>query len=145
MSAMSGFKKFILRGNVIDLAIGVVIGAAFALVIGAFTNGVLSPLIGLFGSGNFDNLSWCVKGACDKTIGAKDPGHLLAYGTVLTALLQFLLTAAALYFLVVNPVNRLMERRKTEPDVESTTKQCPECLSSIPAAATRCAFCTVEQ
>jgi large conductance mechanosensitive channel len=55
------------------------------------------------------------------------------------------LTAAALYFLVVNPVNRLMERRKTEPDVESTTKQCPECLSSIPAAATRCAFCTVEQ
>lgn len=64
---------------------------------------------------------------------------------MLTALLTFLITAAVLYFFVVRPVNALMERRKTEPDVDSTTKQCGECLSSIPSAATRCAFCTVEQ
>lgn len=137
---LADFKAFVLRGNVVDLAIGVVIGAAFAGVVTAFTEGVISPLLGLFGSANFDRLDACLRGPC---VG--DTGVVLAYGRVLTAALSFLITAAVLYFLVVRPMNALMARHKTEPEVESTTKQCAECLSSIPVAATRCAFCTVEQ
>lgn len=136
---LTDFKAFVLRGNVVDLAIGVVIGAAFAAVIAAFTEGVLSPLLGLFGSTNFDDMTACLKGPC-----GTDTGVALEYGRVLTALVTFLITAAVLYFFVVRPVNALMARRRTEPEVDSTTKQCAECLSSIPEAATRCAFCTVE-
>jgi large conductance mechanosensitive channel len=139
------FKAFILRGNVVDLAIGVVIGAAFATVVSTFTQGVVSPLLGLFGNANFDTLDACIKGPCGIGRDGKPYGSLLQYGTVLTALITFLITAAVLYFFVVRPVNALMNRRRTEPEVDSTTKQCGECLSSIPVAATRCAFCTVEQ
>jgi large conductance mechanosensitive channel len=139
------FKAFILRGNVVDLAIGVVIGAAFATVVSTFTQGVISPLLGLFGNANFDTLDACIKGPCGIGKDNKPYGSLLQYGTVLTALITFLITAAVLYFFVVRPVNALMNRRRTEPEVDSTTKQCGECLSSIPVAATRCAFCTVEQ
>ena len=143
---LKDFKAFILRGNVVDLAIGVVIGAAFASVVTAFTEGVLSPLLGLFGSANFDTLHACLKGPCAfKPDGSVASGSVLEYGRVLTAAITFLITAAVLYFLVVRPVNALMARRKTEPEVASTTKECAECLSSIPLAATRCAFCTVEQ
>lgn len=134
------FKAFVLRGNVVDLAIGVVIGAAFAGVVTSFTEGVVSPLIGLFGNANFDEHVLCLKGPC-----AGGRGVTLQYGRVLTAVLQLLLTAAVLFFGVVRPTNTLMARRKTEPDVASATKDCPQCLSSIPAAASRCAFCTVEQ
>lgn len=137
---LQDFKAFVLRGNVVDLAIGVVIGAAFASVVTAFTDGLISPLLGVFGEANFDDMQACLKGVCED-----DKGVALQYGRVLTALLSFLITAAVLYFFVVRPVNALMARRKTEPDVESTTKDCPECLSSIPSAARRCAFCTVEQ
>ena len=142
---MKEFRAFILRGNVVDLAIGVVIGAAFAAVIATFTTGVISPLLGLFGNTNFDSLDACIKGPCELQPDGSFSGSLLRYGAVLTALLTFLITAAVLFFVVVRPVNALMARRKTEPDVESTTKDCAECLSSIPLAATRCAFCTVEQ
>jgi large conductance mechanosensitive channel len=139
---LKDFKAFILRGNVVDLAIGVVIGAVFATVVTTFTTGVVSPLLGLFGKANFDTLDACIKGPCSPD---GKTGSLLRYGTVLTALITFLITAAVLYFFVVRPVNALMNRRRTEPEVDSTTKQCAECLSSIPAGATRCAFCTVEQ
>lgn len=143
---LKDFKAFVLRGNVVDLAIGVVIGAAFATVVTAFTEGVVSPLIGLFGDANFDTLDACLKGPCGLDPESGDPtGSVLQYGRVLTAALSFLITAAVLYFFVVRPVNALMVRRKTEPEVDSTTKSCAECLSSIPVAATRCAFCTVEQ
>lgn len=136
---MTGFRNFILRGNVVDLAIGVVIGAAFTSVVNAVVTGLLTPLIGLFGSGNFDSYTW--------SFGAKpngDPAHVFAYGSVITAALNFLIVAGVLYFLVVRPVNHLMARFKTEPDVPATTRACPQCLSSIPVAATRCAFCTGE-
>jgi large conductance mechanosensitive channel len=142
---LTDFKAFILRGNVVDLAIGVVIGAAFATVVTTFTEGVISPLLGLFGDANFDTLSACLKGPCRvATDGKVVTGSVLQYGRVLTALMTFLITAAVLYFFVVRPVNALMARRRTEPEVDSTTKQCGECLSSIPQEATRCAFCTVE-
>jgi large conductance mechanosensitive channel len=137
---VDGFKKFILRGNVVDLAVGVVIGAAFGAVVTAFVTGVITPLIGLFGNKSFDQYTACLKN-CD----APNGGVLLKYGSVLTALLNFLIIAAVIYFFVVKPLQKLMDRFKTEPEAASPTKECPECLSSIPVAAVRCAFCTVEQ
>lgn len=142
---MDGFKKFILRGSVVDLAIGIVIGAAFSGIVTAFVTGIITPLVGLPGSQNFDKLGLCLKGSCPPDKSGIPTGHVLLYGSVLTALLSFLIIAFVIYFFVVKPVNKLMERFKTEPEVASTTKECPECLSSIPIAASRCAFCTVEQ
>lgn len=143
---MDGFRKFVLRGNVVDLAVGIVIGAAFGAVVTAFVTGIITPLIGLAGSQNFDKLGICLKGSCpvDEKTGIPT-GHVLLYGSVLTAILSFVLLALVIYFFVVKPINRLMERYKTEPEVAGTTKECPECLSSIPEPALRCAFCTVEQ
>lgn len=128
------FRAFVLRGNVVDLAVGIVIGAAFVAVVTAFTTQMLTPLIALIGGGgDFSKL--------DFGIGDSD----FNYGVVLDAILAFLLTAAVVFFFVVRPLNRLMDRYKTEPEVETPTKDCSQCLSSIPAAARRCAFCTSEQ
>jgi large conductance mechanosensitive channel len=130
------FKQFLLRGNVVDLAVGIVIGAAFGAVITAFVGAFLTPLIALAtGKGNISGLAF--------TVGSNPP-TAFTYGSFLNALIAFVLIAAAVFFLVVRPVNRLMERRKTEPEVEATTRECPQCLSSIPKAARRCAFCTAE-
>lgn len=130
---LKDFKAFILRGNVIDLAIGVAIGAAFTAVVTAFTENLLTPLLAIPGdAARFADLAFTISGSTFR------------YGTVIDALISFMIVAAVLFFLVVRPVNHLMERRKTEPDVESTTKDCPECLSSIPAGARRCAFCTAQ-
>ena len=143
---MDGFKKFVLRGSVVDLAVGIVIGAAFSGIVNAFVTGVITPIVGLAGDQNFDKMGLCLKGSCPVDAKTGIPtGHVLLYGSVLTALLSFLIIAFVVYFFVVKPVNKLMERFKTEPEVISTTKECPECLSSIPLAAVRCAFCTVEQ
>ena len=127
------FKAFILRGNVVDLAIGVAIGAAFATVVTAFTTGIVTPILAIPG----DTASFS-----ENTVTIS--GSVFGYGLVVDAIIRFVITAAVLFFLVVVPVNHLMARRKTEPDVESVTKDCPECLSSIPVAARRCAFCTSE-
>jgi large conductance mechanosensitive channel len=127
------FKSFVLRGNVVDLAVGVIIGAAFSAVVTAFVSGLLTPLISIPGKTNFREQTF--------TIG----GGVFAYGAFIDAVITFLLIAAAVFFLVVKPVNSLMAKRRTETDVESKTKQCPECLSNIPTAAKRCAFCTSPQ
>ena len=129
---MKDFKAFILRGNVVDLAIGVVIGAAFGTVVKSFVENLLTPLVSIPGKANFGDLHVTVRHS------------VFRYGLFLNDLISFLIVATAVYFLVVKPVNALMSRRKTEPDVESTTRDCPQCLSSIPKAATRCAFCTAE-
>ena len=142
---MDGFKKFLLRGNVVDLAIAVVIGAAFGAIVTAFVGGVITPLLGLFGDQNFDQLTACLKGPCGVDGAGSPTGVQLLYGSVLTAVLNFVIIATVIYFLVLKPVQRLMDRFKTEPEAEAPVKQCPECLSKIPAAASRCAFCTVEQ
>jgi large conductance mechanosensitive channel len=127
------FKAFILRGNVIDLAIGVAIGAAFAALVTSLTENLLTPLLAIPGDKpSFSDLSFTVSGS------------EFRYGAFIDDVLSFLLIAAVLFFFVVRPVNTLMARRKTEPEVESTTRDCPECLSSIPVAARRCAFCTAE-
>ncbi len=129
---LQDFKAFILRGNVVDLAIAVVIGAAFGAVVTSLVEDVFTPLLAIPGKTDFSQLSW--------TIG----GGVIKYGSFLNALLAFLSIAFVVFFFVVKPVNALMARRKTEPDVESTTKDCAYCLSSIPVGASVCAFCTRE-
>jgi large conductance mechanosensitive channel len=130
---LKDFKEFLLRGNVVDLAVGVVIGLAFGAVVTAFVEDLVTPLIAaIFGTQDFSSLSFTINGS------------EFLYGAFLNALLAFVLIAAAVFFLVVRPVNALMARRKTEPPVEPDTRTCPECLSSIPTAARRCAFCTAE-
>ncbi|MGH3938509.1 MAG: large conductance mechanosensitive channel protein MscL [Pseudonocardiaceae bacterium] len=128
---LNDFKAFVLRGNVVDLAVGVAIGAAFTAVVTSFTQNLLTPILAIPGGEvSFANLTF--------TIG----GSEFRYGAFIDSIVSFLLIAAALFFLVVRPVNTLMARLKTEPPVESTTRDCPECLSSIPVKAQRCAFCT---
>jgi large conductance mechanosensitive channel len=120
---------------VVDLAVAVVIGAAFGTVVSAFVAAFLTPLVGLVAGagGDFSAKVFTVAGT------------EFPYGQFVQALLSFLLVAAVLYFLVVRPVQRVMARHRPEPPVVEAVKQCPECLSKIPAAAARCAFCTVEQ
>lgn len=127
------FKSFLLRGNVVDLAVAVVIGAAFGSVVTSFVENLLTPLITVPGETDFSDLRF--------TVG----GGTFSYGEFLNDLVAFLLIAAAVFFFVVKPINALMARRKTGTEVESSTKQCPECLSSIPSGARRCAFCTATQ
>ena len=124
------FKAFLLRGNVVDLAVGIVIGAAFVAVVTAFVENILTPLIGMLFSSDFSRLKFTINDSAVK------------YGLFLNALIAFVLVAAAVFFFVVKPINAMMARFKTQPDVESPTKECPECLSNIPAAAKRCAYCT---
>jgi large conductance mechanosensitive channel len=127
------FRAFILRGNLVDLAIAVVIGAAFSAVVAALVRDIITPIIAaIFGKPSFNALSFTINDS------------RFAYGDFLNALLTFLIVAAAVFFFVVRPVNYFMARMRTEPEVESLTRGCPECLSQIPIAATRCAFCTVE-
>ncbi|HZN16288.1 MAG TPA: large conductance mechanosensitive channel protein MscL [Acidimicrobiales bacterium] len=128
---MKDFRAFILRGNVIDLAIGVAIGAAFGTVVASFTKNLITPLLAIPG----DKASFA-----DRTLTLG--GSVFRYGVVIDDVISLVLIAAVLFFFVVRPVNHLMSRRRTEPDVEATTRDCPECLSSIPVAAKRCAFCT---
>ena len=128
---MKDFKAFLLRGNVVDLAIGVIIGLAFKAVVDAFTD-LVTNFVAIPGKTDFSSLKF--------TIG----GGTFKYGVLIQAAINFIIIAAVLFFFVVRPVNRMMAKRKTEPEVDSLTRECPECLSSIPAAAHRCAFCTAE-
>ncbi len=130
---LSGFREFILRGNVVDLAVAVVIGAAFGTVVASFVADVLTPLLGIFGSPNFEELTF--------TVGAA----AVRYGLFLNALLAFLLVAAAIYFFVVQPMNALEARRQAGTEATPTTKACTECTSEIPVAARRCPMCTQPQ
>ena len=129
---LGGFKQFILRGNVVDLAVGVVMGAAFGTVVASFTKAFLTPLIGLLvGKAEFTTLAF--------TLGSQK----FAVGEFINALVSFLLISAAVYFLVVTPVNALVSRmRKAPAPADPTTKKCPECLSEIPIEARRCSHCT---
>ena len=126
-----GFKKFILRGNVVDLAVGVVIGAAFGGVVAAFTKDLLTPLIAaLVGKPDFS------------TVGFKIGETAFPVGDFINAIVSFLLVAGAVYFFVVLPLNALMARINPAKEAAPTTKPCPECLSEIPIEAKRCAHCS---
>ena len=127
------FREFILRGNLVDLAIAVVIGTAFAVVIAAFVTDLVTPLIAAVGGEpSFDDLTFTINGS------------EFRYGHFINALLTFVIIAAVVFFLVVKPVNALMARMKTGEDVEEETHKCPECRSDIPVSARRCAFCTAQ-
>ncbi len=126
---LKGFRDFILRGNVMDLAVAVIIGAAFTAIVTALTTNIINPLLGaVIGKPNFDYLIADVNGGEIK------------YGTFITALINFLLIAAVVYFFLVLPTQYLL-KKFNPPAPEPATKACPQCLSDIPAAATRCKFC----
>jgi large conductance mechanosensitive channel len=128
---MNGFKKFLMQGNVIDLAVAVVIGAAFNAIVQSFVTDLLTPLISAFGGlPDFSSLKI--------TIGQSN----FMYGNFINALISFLMIAAVVYFLVVKPYTHL--RKRGAAKIESTTRPCPQCLSDIPKAASRCAFCSTE-
>ena len=133
---LKDFKSFVLRGNIIDLMVAVVIGVAFTAVITALVKDLITPIIAAIGGQpNFDNLTFTVNHS------------VFAYGSFLNALISFLIEAAAVFFFVVVPLTKLMTRLNLLPAVTPApaTKDCPECLSAIPEAARRCAFCAVEQ
>lgn len=126
-----GFRQFLLRGNVVDLAVGVVIGAAFGGVVTAFTKDLLTPLIAaVAGKPDFSALQFNVHNS------------KFLFGDFVNAIVSFLIIAAAVYYLVVLPMNKLIALAHKEPPAEPTKKKCPECLSEIPIEAKRCAFCT---
>jgi large conductance mechanosensitive channel len=133
------FRAFILRGNVVDLAVGVVIGAAFGAIVTALVKGFIDPLVSFVGTGDLAAKHFCI-GTCTKS----HPGHVFVYGGIFSAIISFVIIAAVVFFFVVKPVNRLTEMFKSEEPAQKATRDCPECLSSIPVAAHRCAFCTAE-
>ncbi|MFE7529434.1 large conductance mechanosensitive channel protein MscL [Kitasatospora sp. NPDC057542] len=111
---MKGFKEFLLRGNVVELAVAVVIGAAFTNIVNAFVKGVINPLVGVFGTKDLASYSSCLKGPCEVSpTGEVTSGILILWGSVLSAALQFLITAAVVYFVLIVPMNKLAAHRKT--------------------------------
>ena len=127
------FRDFILRGNVVDLAIAVVIGAAFTGVVNALVKDLLTPLIAAIGGQpDFSAITFTINGS------------RFLIGDFINVVVSFLIIAAVVFFLVVRPLNTLMQRFKTAPPVAPETRECPYCLSSVPIKATRCAFCTSE-
>ncbi len=127
------FKQFVLRGNVIDLAVAVVLAAAFGAVVASMVKDLITPLIGAIGGQpDFGGLSFTLNGS------------EFRYGAFVNALLAFLIIAAVVFVFVVKPMNHLLERMRREPTPDPDTRKCPFCLSEIQVGATRCAFCTAE-
>lgn len=130
MKTAREFREFVLRGNVVDLAVAVVVGAAFSGVVSSLVKNIFTPLLAIPGKTDFSDLEFSIR---------KSTFH---YGIFLNDLITFLSVSAVVFFFVVKPVSKLMELRKVEVNAAPTTKECPECLSSIPLAARKCAFCT---
>ena len=127
------FRAFILRGNLVDLAVAVVIGLAFAAVVNSLVADLITPLIAaIFGKPDFGGLTFTINGS------------VFRYGAFFNALVSFLIIAAVVFFLVVKPVNALMARMGRGAEAETPSRECPYCMSAIPVSATKCAFCTSE-
>lgn len=130
---LDGFKKFLLRGNVVDLAVAVVIGASFKEIVDTLVKGLITPLIAVFGGlPDFSGLTFTVYRS------------VFLIGQFINAVVSFLILATVIYFLIVLPTNRLMDRLAPKQPEPQATRECPECLSKIPLKAARCAFCTAE-
>jgi large conductance mechanosensitive channel len=129
---VNGFFKFVIRGNIVGLAVGVVIGAAFSTLVSSFVSAFLSPLIAWATSSvkDYSNMKF--------TLGQS----VFEYGTFINAVISFVLTAAAIYFLIVLPINKITEELNPHHDLGKAKRSCPDCLSQIPAKAKRCSFCT---
>lgn len=130
MSLANEFKDFILKGNVIDLAVAVVIGVAFNAVITAFVTDIITPLIGIPGHVDFSSLTYTINNS------------VFMVGSFVNAIIGFITIALVIFFFVVKPVSKMKEMTSKKPIAPPNTKQCPECLSNIPLKAKRCAFCT---
>lgn len=127
---LKGFKEFVLRGNVVDLAVGVVMGAAFGTMVTSIVKDLLTPLIAaIVGKPDFSAIALEIRGS------------KLMFGNFINATISFLLIATSVYFFVVLPMNAIIQRARRQPPADPTTKKCPECLSEIPLAARRCAHC----
>lgn len=130
---LKGFKQFILRGNVVDLAVGVVIGAAFTSLVNSLVKDVLTPIIAAIAKQpDFSNIVFAVNGS------------KFMLGSFLNAIISFIIVAAAVYFFVVTPINALSAKMRKEPPADPTHKKCPKCISEIPIDAKKCAFCTTD-
>ncbi len=130
---LKDFRQFLLRGNLVDLAVAVVIGTAFSALVAALVADLITPLIAAVGGQpDFSRLSFTINGS------------RFRYGDFLNALVAFLIIAAVVFFLVMKPVNALIEREQDREPEDPTTRRCPECLSEIPVEARRCAFCASE-
>ncbi|HIH50110.1 MAG: large conductance mechanosensitive channel protein MscL [Candidatus Micrarchaeaceae archaeon] len=130
MTLASELKDFVMNGNVMDLAVAVVVGVAFNAVITAFVSDIITPLIGIPGHLNFSAMTYSVNGS------------IFMVGAFVSALISFLTIVVVIFFLVVKPVSKMKEISSKKEKKGATTKQCPECLSIIPVGARRCAFCT---
>ena len=132
-SLFKEFRTFLVRGNLVDLAVAIVVGVAFGALVNALVADLLTPVVAaIFGKHDFSSLAFTIHHS------------RFLYGHFINAVLTFLAVAAAVFFFVVKPVNHLMAKWKTEPPADATVRPCPECLSDIPKAARRCAFCTTE-
>jgi large conductance mechanosensitive channel len=130
---LDGFKKFLLRGNVVDLAVAVVVGAAFKDIVDTMVKGLITPLLGIFGGvPDFSALSFSINNS------------RFLVGEFINAVVSFIILAAIIYFIVVVPINKMMARFQPQEPEPQVTRECPECLSKIPVKATRCAFCSTE-
>jgi large conductance mechanosensitive channel len=130
---LKGFKQFILRGNVVDLAVGVVIGASFGSVVTSLVEDILTPLIGaIIKSPDFSHLYFVLNES------------KFMYGEFLNALIAFLIVAVAVYFFVITPINSLVNKTRKEKPIDPTTKKCGKCMSEIHIDATKCPFCTFD-
>ncbi len=137
MSMMKEFKAFAMRGNVVDMAVGIVIGGAFGKIISSFVKDVLMPPIGvLLGGVDFSSLAITIKEAVGET-----PAVLVKYGVFVNTVIDFIIIAFAI-FMVVKAMNKMKKKEEPAPAAEPTTKECPYCLTEIPIKATRCPHCT---
>ncbi len=130
------FKKFIMRGNVLDMAVGVIVGGAFTSIVTSLNQDILTPVLGIFGGTDFGYLT--------VTLGTGENAPVLNYGNFITAVINFLITALVIFCLVkgINAIGGRMKKREEEKPAAPATKKCPYCLSEIPKEATRCAHCT---
>lgn len=127
---MNEFKKFICRGNVMDMAVGIIIGGAFTAIVNSLVNDIINPLLGLFGGMNFDQLEWNITGDV-----------VLAYGKFITAIINFLIMALVI-FCLIRTINRISEKYGKKEEPKAPTKKCPYCKTDIAIDATRCPHCT---
>lgn len=130
------FKTFITRGNVMDMAVGVIVGGAFTSIVTSLNKDILTPLLAIFGGTDFSHLT--------VTLGSGEEAPILYYGNFITAVINFLITAFVIFLLIkgINSISKRLTKKKEEAAAAPTTKTCPHCKSTIPLAATKCAYCT---
>ena len=136
MKILKEFKEFISKGNVLDMAVGVIVGGAFTSIVTSLNQDILTPVLGIFGGTDFGYLT--------VTLGTGENAPVLNYGNFITAVINFLITALVIFCLVkgINAIGGRMKKREEEKPAAPATKKCPYCLSEIPKEATRCAHCT---